>query len=294
MPELGRKVGLENLYNAIDSVVSMDMDTFNDGNETNIDVPSKEPKACDVHKNVEPDVETFLSQLYNPNNTTTTGGNKNFNSKTTLEEEVNFENTTVNTHFEGNEESKEESKENLQEDGYVDINKDEDTIDVDNLNSEEIPLVNTIGESVAKRLRSNKEKYVTSITNTPKKTVLENLCVTISPKTRAMSVGIGPKKGWSKVKVKTGARSSRKRNVISSSESEYDVGKDDPNIIIPVTKRSAGKKKVQTIENVPIDKVSFHLPKSAQRWKFIYHRSLALERELGEEPIKIKYVMDLI
>jgi len=51
---------------------------------------------------------------------------------------------------------------------------------------------------------------------------------------------------------------------------------------------------MQTVENVPIDKVLFHLPESAQRWKFIYHRWLAVERELSEETVKIKVVMELI
>jgi hypothetical protein len=45
---------------------------------------------------------------------------------------------------------------------------------------------------------------------------------------------------------------------------------------------------------VAIDKVSFHRPKFAQRWKFIYHRRLALEREMSEKAIKIKSVMELI
>jgi len=45
---------------------------------------------------------------------------------------------------------------------------------------------------------------------------------------------------------------------------------------------------------VPIDKVSFHLPENAQRWRFIYHRRMALERELGKETLEIEVVMELI
>jgi hypothetical protein len=101
-------------------------------------------------------------------------------------------------------------------------------------------------------------------------------------------------KGWRKVSVKTAAGSSRKRKVISSSESEDEVEEDVLNIISSCAKRSAGKKNVHTVENVPIDKVSFHLPEFAQRWKFIYHRRLAVERELSEEGVKIKGVMELI
>jgi len=53
--------------------------------------------------------------------------------------------------------------------------------------------------------------------------------------------------------------------VISSSESEYDVDEDALNIISSVVKKSAGKKGAQIVENVPIDKVSFHFPDYAQR-----------------------------
>jgi hypothetical protein len=44
---------------------------------------------------------------------------------------------------------------------------------------------------------------------------------------------------------------------------------------------------------LPIDKVSFNLPEFEQRWKFIYHRRVAVERELNEGTVKIKEVMEL-
>jgi hypothetical protein len=94
--------------------------------------------------------------------------------------------------------------------------------------------------------------------------------------------------------VKTKGGSSRKRKVISSSESKYDVEEDVQNIITTSTKKSVGKKVVQVVENVPIDKVSFHLPEFSHRWKFIYHRRVEIERELSDETLKIKEVMELI
>ena len=68
----------------------------------------------------------------------------------------------------------------------------------------------------------------------------------------------------------------RKRTIISSSESEYVVEKDVQSIIPSASRKSAGKKSTQNVANVPIDKVFFHLPENAQRWKFIFHRMLAL------------------
>ena len=48
------------------------------------------------------------------------------------------------------------------------------------------------------------------------------------------------------------------------------------------------------MSNVPINKVSFHYPKNAQRWKFIFQRRLALERELGKKALEMEAVMELI
>jgi len=42
-------------------------------------------------------------------------------------------------------------------------------VDVDELDLDNIPLVNALGDSVAKRLRSNKGKYVLSASKQPKK-----------------------------------------------------------------------------------------------------------------------------
>ena len=155
----------------------------------------------------------------------------------------------------------------------------------------DIPLMQSIGEGPAKRLRSSKGKVVPSVNETPKKS---DVSVSVTPKTRTRNTGVGPKKGWSKVKVKTTAGKTRKRKVVSSSESNYDVEEDVPNIILSASRKSDGKKIVQTVENVPIDKVSFHLPENAQRWRFIFHRRLAVKRELSKEAVEIKVVMDLI
>ena len=96
------------------------------------------------------------------------------------------------------------------------------------------------------------------------------------------------------MKVKSMAGRTRKRKVVSSDELEYDVLEDVLNTISSASKRSAGKKVVETVANIPIDKVSFHLPKNAQRWKYIFHRRLGLERELGMEAVKMEEVMSMI
>jgi len=157
---------------------------------------------------------------------------------------------------------------------------DKDIVIMDDLVSNDTSLVEREVESVAKRLRSNKGKTI--------------LTKVEAPKNKRMIAGVGPKKGWSKVKVKSTAERTRKRKIVSSSESEFDVEKDVQSIIPSTSRKVPGKKNIQTVASVPIDKVCFHLPENAQRWKFIYHMRMALERELSEEAIKIKSVMKLI
>jgi len=168
---------------------------------------------------------------------------------------------------------------------------------MDNMDLDDILMGQRYGENVAKRLRSNSGKVVLSKTIISKKSVgsiSEDPFVKDNPKTRSKIVGVGPKRGWSKVKVKTTTGRIRKRKVVHSSESDQDVAKDVSNIILSASKKSAGKKVVQTIESVPIDNASFHLPENAHRWKFIYHRRLELEKELGKEALQIEAVMELI
>jgi len=47
-----------------------------------------------------------------------------------------------------------------------------------------------------------------------------------TPKAKNKISGVGSKKDWIKVKVKSTTRRTRKRKVVSSSESEYDVEHD--------------------------------------------------------------------
>jgi len=157
---------------------------------------------------------------------------------------------------------------------------DKDMVIVDDLDSNDTSLAEREVESVAKRLRSNKGKAVLTKVETPK--------------TKKTIDSVGPKKGWSKVKVKSTAERTRKRKIVSSSESEYDIEKDVQSIIPSTSRKALRKKSIQTVASVPFDKVSFQLPGNARRWKFIYHRRMALERELSEEAVKIKSVRELI
>jgi hypothetical protein len=114
--------------------------------------------------------------------------------------------------------------------------------------------------------------------------------------TRMKSVAVGPKKGWSKIIPKvTSEKKSKKRKMVESSDSEYEnVETDVPHIPVSAQKKSAGKKTLASGSAVPTDNISFHYPDYAHRWKYVFHKRLALERELGSNILEINEVVDLI
>ncbi|KAK2387053.1 hypothetical protein QL285_060878 [Trifolium repens] len=121
----------------------------------------------------------------------------------------------------------------------------------------------------------------------------------------------------------TQKKQASKRKTIDLSDSEYDAEEDAPIIttsskqktpkkrktvdatsvedaeenapsIVSAKRKVAGRTIPPNVPDVPMDNVSFHFSASAAKWKFVYHRRLALERELSEEALECKDVMDLI
>jgi hypothetical protein len=135
---------------------------------------------------------------------------------------------------------------------------------------------------MVKRLRSSSGKVVPA----GAKTLITRLKRTV----------VGPKKKWSKVTPKaTTRKKGKKRKTVESSDSEYaNVEEDVSPILVSTTKKSIGKKTSINVSAVPIDNISFHYPDYAHRWKYVYHRRLALERELGPDILEINEVVDLI
>ncbi|XP_024642235.1 bromodomain-containing protein DDB_G0278469 [Medicago truncatula] len=245
-PDAGRKLGLEDLNDAIDSTKNMEIDV---GNETNVnDFNDQDPDNTGARKDVGPDVETSLDQPRNSIDVTTIeGGNKDLSVKNALEIVVNSYKSPEDVVSEEEEdESEEVSKETEKEEDSETEDKDKEVVDVEELNLVDIPLAKTHGDGVAKRLRSNKGIVVVPSSTLPKK---RTTSLAETPKSKTKATSVGPNKGWSK----------------------YEVEEDALNII-----------------------TSFHLLEFTQRWKFIYHRRVAVQSELSEKTVKIKEVMELI
>ncbi|XP_058752819.1 uncharacterized protein LOC131626010 [Vicia villosa] len=99
------------------------------------------------------------------------------------------------------------------------------------------------------------------------------------------STSVGPTKSWSKVVPKK-----MKAQVIAESDSDVAMDYQDT----PLKKKPTTSKLAASVPEVPIDSVSFHYPSSANRWKYVYQKRLALERELVQNTLKCKEIKDLI
>ncbi|KAH1262425.1 hypothetical protein GmHk_02G005054 [Glycine max] len=150
-----------------------------------------------------------------------------------------------------------------------------DLIDLEEVESDEEPIANKLAPGIAKRLQSRKGK--TPITRSGRiKTIAQKKSTPITPTTSR----------WSKVAIP-----SKKRKEISSSDSDDDVELDVPDI---KRVKKSGKKVPGNVPDAPLDNISFHSIGNVERWKFVYQRRLALERELGRDALDCKEIMDLI
>jgi len=256
--ESSKNLGLEDLNVAIESTENIDHDDSKTSDEsTGKDTDQLSPEKADDQNDVVLDVGISLDQREKQHDDVASPDKDESAHKNESEKERVYGDTTMNSPSQEEKQTGAEQTD-VETDPEEDVSVEkyeENVVDVDDMDSDDIPLGRKYSGSVAKRLRSSKGKAVPSEVETSK--------------TRTKSVGIGPKKGWSKVKIKSTAGRTKKKKIASTSESEYDVEEDALNITSSIKKKSAGKKNVQTVENIPIDKVSFHLPENAQRWKFI-------------------------
>ncbi|XP_058764304.1 uncharacterized protein LOC131637715 [Vicia villosa] len=113
-----------------------------------------------------------------------------------------------------------------------------------------------------------------------------------SPKSNKKQV-VGPSKSWSKVNVP-----SKKRKIMPDTESEnvgddvQDIGDDVQNITH--VKKYVTMRSFVNVLDAPLDNISFHSINSVEGWRFMYQRRVVLERELGQDTLKIKEIMELI
>ncbi|XP_058781531.1 uncharacterized protein LOC131655731 [Vicia villosa] len=132
-------------------------------------------------------------------------------------------------------------------------------------------LIKSVDSRTAKRLRTRKCKVV---------------AYTNSPKPNRKQVVVRPVKSLSKVNV-----APKKRKIRKDTESDDNVG--DAQDITHV-KKTVSKQSSVKVPDALMDNISFHSVDSVDRWRFVYQRRIALKRELCQDALKIKEIMDLI
>ncbi|KAH1205341.1 hypothetical protein GmHk_16G046073 [Glycine max] len=150
-----------------------------------------------------------------------------------------------------------------------------DLIDLEEVESDEEPIANRLAPGVAERLQSRKGK--TPIKRSGRiKTMAQKKSTPITPATSRRSKIAIP---------------SKKRKEISSSDSDDDVELD-----VSTSKRAkkSGRKVPGNVPDAPLDNISFHSIGNVEKWKYVYQRRLAVERELGRDALDCKETMDLI
>ncbi|KAK2435286.1 hypothetical protein QL285_020359 [Trifolium repens] len=197
------------------------------------------------------------------------------------------------------------------------MSENDDVVDVDAMTDLDQTISEVAGGSIARRLRNRKGKDAD---------VVEEVVAKATPSKKKKM--IGPSRKPSKVEIASEKKKkSGKRKQAEVGDSDYEVEEDvqhiASNIVSPAGKKSqkkfrraalpvhdvvddvpnivsTGKKKIggkiipQNVPDVPMDNISFHFIESAQKWKFVANRRLALERELGAEALECKEIVSLI
>lgn len=85
-----------------------------------------------------------------------------------------------------------------------------------------------------------------------------------------------------KAKEKTAENKSLKRKHVQSNDSEIDVEEDVWDIVPTIRIKIGGKIITLNVPTAPLDNVSFHSESSLQKWKYVFQRRIARERELSK------------
>ncbi|KAH1190007.1 hypothetical protein GmHk_20G057669 [Glycine max] len=150
-----------------------------------------------------------------------------------------------------------------------------DLIDLEEVESDEEPIANRLAPGIAERLQNRKGK--TPLKRSGRiKTMAQKKSTPITPATSRRSKVVIP---------------SKKRKEISSSDSDDDVELD-----VSTSKRAkkSGRKVPGNVPDAPLDNISFHSIGNVEKWKYVYQRRIAVERELGRDALDCKETMDLI
>ncbi|XP_050885318.1 uncharacterized protein LOC127089525 [Lathyrus oleraceus] len=164
-------------------------------------------------------------------------------------------------------------------------NCEAETVDLEEFSDNE--LLSCVLPSIAKRVRTRREKKTVAQRSLRKKIdVPTSSKTTVAVESSLKRKVHGLTKSWSKVVPK------KKKTKFVVIESDSDVPCNVSDILSK--KKPTTSKLAASVPKVPIDNISFHFASSVNRWKYVYQKRLALERDLAQNVLDCKDIMDLI
>ncbi|XP_057418708.1 uncharacterized protein LOC130712908 [Lotus japonicus] len=95
-------------------------------------------------------------------------------------------------------------------------------------------------------------------------------------------------------KIADGKKKKKEGSSLKTPKTSRNVVPDVPYISTTARKRVKGRRIPTNVPDALVDNVSLHSANFAQRWKFVVHRRLAVERELHEDALELKEIVDLL
>ncbi|XP_050916693.1 uncharacterized protein LOC127131842 [Lathyrus oleraceus] len=146
--------------------------------------------------------------------------------------------------------------------------KDQSTniVNIEDLNSDDIPISQRLAPGIAKRLKNIKGQAIES-SNMPSKSLRRR-------------TSVGPTKKWSKVVTHVSKKKSLKRKEVPSESSEFvhDVEHNVQDIVSTARKQAFRKKIPTNISEVPIDNISFHsVENRSKEFRKVYVRGKCVD-----------------
>ncbi|XP_057426338.1 uncharacterized protein LOC130719746 [Lotus japonicus] len=158
--------------------------------------------------------------------------------------------------------------------------------DGDDSDDDDVPLFETLPESVGARLKRKRRTTASEAPSVPQKKTKPS---PTTPKSKKKDL-----KGKGKATAEKSMSEKKKKAPVIVSESDSDVEADVPDIVLAEMKKFAGRRIPKNVPAAPLDNVSFHSEENALKWKYVYQRRLATEREVGSDVLECKEVMALI
>lgn len=156
--------------------------------------------------------------------------------------------------------------------------------DIETYEEPDIVVMKSINRSLVDRVKEKKrQKDVTT------KSSMKNTEVVKEKTPQEKSVS---KKR--EVKEKTAEKKSLVRKLVQTSDSETNA-KEDAQYIVSTIRRKVGRKRIHVnVPAAPMDNVSTHSKTSVLKWKYVFQRRIAAQRDLGKDALDCKEIMNLL